>query len=494
MLRWGGSPTAAALAAALCSEGDTWRGALPVGNGNEKTVVLHKNRDRPGIILASLAEDGEAPGETGVDPLTGLPNRAIFLDRLHQSILGASRSKKSVAMLLVGVDRLAIVNDALGFGAGDRLLAELAGRLNQCVRATDAVTRLDGDHFGLALVISSLTDSVLVAEKVFHAVAKPFLIDGRELFITVSIGIGLYPADAGNQGDLIKKSESALRYAKSSGRNQYKFVSNDMNARARHRLELESRLRRALIQKEFLVYYQPKVDVESSMVVGMEALVRWKDPEQGMISPVDFIPIAEETGLIIGIGHFVLAEACRQNVQWLAEGLPHLKVSVNVSVRQLRSRTLVDEIGIVLRTSGLPAEMLELEITESMLVDNVDATLATLRAIRDLGVGLSIDDFGTGYSSLSYLSQLPITTMKIDRAFVSDVESNGKAAEIARAIIGLSKGLKLDVIAEGAETLAHIDFLREHGCALVQGFYYSRPLPPKEFAELVRRGPIVRDA
>ncbi|MFN3076802.1 MAG: putative bifunctional diguanylate cyclase/phosphodiesterase [Alphaproteobacteria bacterium] len=480
----------AGLAAALRSEDNPWRGDLPGDSGGVIGVTVRKTRvvpdDPASPIVAWITPEKERANVATIDTLTLLPNRTIFVDRLQQGIIAADRNRKSVAMLLVGVDRLSIVNNALGFGAGDHLLVELGARLSQCVRSGDTVTRLDGDNFGLALLIATVDDSLLVAEKVFQAVSKPFLVDDRELFITVSIGIALYPADATGHDDLIKTCESALRYAKSAGGNQYKFASADMNSRAHQRLELESRLRRALQQQEFLVYYQPKVSSDTSRVVGMEALVRWQDPQRGLVSPADFIPVAEETGLIIGLGHYVLTEACRQSAAWLAEGLPPLKLSVNVSARQFRMPTLVREVTDVLEASGLNPEMLELEITESMLMDNVEQTVAKFRELRALGVGLSIDDFGTGYSSLSYLGKFPITTLKIDRAFVQDVESNAKTAEIARAIIGLSKGLELEVIAEGAETLEHVEFLKDHGCLLIQGFYYSRPLPPDEFAKFVR--------
>ncbi|MBF0563233.1 MAG: sensor domain-containing phosphodiesterase [Alphaproteobacteria bacterium] len=482
------------LSSILREKSEFWQGLLPMRDGVERSMVLRKTYLPPGypngaIIGSFTAEKSEA--ESAAPSLAQSPTRAIFFDRLQQAILSADRFKKSVAMLLVGIDRLALVNDAMGFRAGDRLLTELAARLNHCVRASDAVTRLDGDRFGVALVIASIEDSILVAEKVFNAVSVPFNIEDRELFITVSIGISLYPADAQNQNELVKASETALHHAKFDGRNQYKFVSHDMNRRARQRLELESRLRRAIRQNEFVVFYQPKVAPDLGTVVGMEALVRWLDPERGMIGPGEFIPVAEETGLIVAIGHFVLAEACRQLAQWRTDGLPLLKLSVNVSARQFRTSTLVDEVAGILHDTGLPPELLELEITESMLMDNIEETLAKLLALRALGVGLSIDDFGTGYSSLSYLGRFPITTMKIDRAFVHDVGSNTKTAEIVRAIIGLSRGLELEVIAEGAETLEHIQFLADHGCHLVQGFYYSRPLPANEFEALVRGGPLL---
>ncbi|MBF0306730.1 MAG: GGDEF domain-containing protein [Alphaproteobacteria bacterium] len=479
-----------ALCAALAQDGALWQGVLPAAAGREARVTLRKSwiavdGDQVAVI-ARLERETAA----GIDLLTGLPDVTIFHDRVQQAILNAGRLKKSVAVMVLGVDRLAMVNEGLGSAAGDAVLVELAERLRRCVRQSDTVTRMDGDHFGMVLSISAIDDGVLVAEKIFHAMGKPFVVGSRELTVGASAGIGLWPTDADSHPEVVKKAESALRFAKASGRGQYQFSSNDMNTRARARLELESRMRRALTHSEFRVFYQPKVDAQSGVIVGMEALVRWQDPEHGLISPGDFIPVAEETGLIIEIGSFVLAEACRQNAAWVAEGLPRMKLSVNVSARQFRSAGLVDEVSRVLAETRLPPAQLELEITESMLMDDIDRTVAKMQALRDLGCGLSIDDFGTGYSSLSYLGMFPITTLKIDRAFVKDVESNPKTAEIARAIIGLSKGLELDIVAEGAEIIEHVQFLRDHGCALVQGFYFSRPLPAHEFADLVRRGPM----
>ncbi|MBX9635523.1 MAG: EAL domain-containing protein, partial [Magnetospirillum sp.] len=294
--------------------------------------------------------------------------------------------------------------------------------------------------------------------------------------------------DASTSGGVIKQVENALHHAKVSGRNQYQFFSKDMNQKAKSRLDLEARMRRALSNQEFAVFYQPKVQAQTNRIVGAEALVRWFDPDKGMISPVDFIPVAEETGLIEQIGSWVLRRSCEENKAWQDKGLGPVKVSVNVSARQFRARTLIDTVVGILAETGLDPRWLELEITESMLMNDVESAVSKMTAIRELGIGLSIDDFGTGYSSLSYLGRFPITTLKIDRAFIADVDTNPKTAEIARAIIGLSRGLNLEVVAEGAEIADHVSFLRDNGCNTVQGYYYSRPVPADQFERMLTEG------
>ncbi|MBI2236035.1 MAG: EAL domain-containing protein [Magnetospirillum sp.] len=478
--------------------GGRWNGAIRCSDGTDRkfevTVsAVNGSGDfperyiglvRPAFDDAALAD--EATVRFGYDPLTGLPGRELFSDRIDQALLSVNRSGKSVALLIMGLDRFALINDALGHAAGDRLLIEVARRLKTCIRETDTAVRLDGDKFALVMVIADVDDSVIVAEKVLAAIKEPFRLDEEEVVVTFSIGIAIYPSDCDSCAQLIKNGDNALHFAKVSGRNQYQFFSKDMNQKARSRLELEARMRRALVNDEFVVYYQPKVSAETGQVVGMEALIRWMDPDFGMISPGEFIPVAEETGLIEEIGTWVLRRSCQQNKYWQQIGLKPLKCSVNVSARQFRSRDLIDIVVDSLQSTGLDPKWLELEITESMLMNDVDIVVRKMTALRELGVGLSIDDFGTGYSSLSYLGRFPITTLKIDRAFIADVDTNPKTAEIARAIIGLSRGLNLEVVAEGAEVAGHISFLREHGCDTVQGFFYSRPVPPDEFERMVR--------
>ncbi|MBF0268312.1 MAG: EAL domain-containing protein [Alphaproteobacteria bacterium] len=438
---------------------------------------------RPGLlaVLHDLEQSGATQSKVGVDALTGLPNRYLFHDRAEQSLLNAKRAAKSIAMLMIGLDRFSVLNDAFGHSGGDELLKEVAERLKKCVRGSDTAARLSSDMFGLVLPIAAVDDSVIVAEKVLKSMREPFRVDGRDVVLSASIGISIYPTDADTADHLQKNADSAMHHAKSMGRDQYQFYAGEMNEKARKRLDLEHRLRRALSAGEFVLFYQPKIRVEADTLTGMEALIRWIEPDRGMVSPADFIPVAEESGLIGPIGHWVLREACRQNKLWQDMGLKPLRVSVNVSAHQFRDRNLIDKVQEVLVETGLDPKWLELELTESMLVGDIEQVIGKMKTLRDLGIHLSIDDFGTGYSSLSYLARFPITTLKIDRAFVKDVETNPFTAEIARAIIGLSRGLNLEVVAEGAELAEQVDFLRENGCDMVQGFYFSKPLPVPEF-------------
>ena len=493
----GGADLAARMMQNAMSEG-RWEGQVTCGDGRPRwfeVTVTAIDVDDPlsaryiGVVRPTKSAThatGAAP-VFGYDSLTGLPNRDLFVDRVGQAVLQANRTGASVALMIMGLDRFSLVNDALGQGAGDTLLVEMARRIKMCVRETDTAVRLDGDKFAVVMAISDVDDSVIVAEKMLRVVKEPFTLDGQEVVVTLSIGISVLPVDADSAENLTKHADHALHFAKSSGRNQYQFFSKDMNRKARNRLELETRMRRALANEEFVVYYQPKVSIDSDTIVGAEALVRWLDPERGLISPAEFIPVAEETGQIEAIGNWVLWTSCQQNKAWQAAGLNPIKVSVNVSARQFRSAKLLDHVLDVLGRSELDPAWLELEITESMLMNDVETAVRKMTALRDLGIGLSIDDFGTGYSSLSYLGRFPITTLKIDRAFIADVDTNPKTAEIARAIIGLSRGLNLEVVAEGAEIAAHVRFLTDHGCDTVQGFYYSRPVPADEFERMMRQ-------
>lgn len=429
-------------------------------------------------------------GHPGVlDKLTGLPNRQLFMDRVDQTLHNAGRGKKSVAIILTGVDRFSEINDVLGEHAGDRILQDITARLRQCVRTSDTVARLEGDRFAFVMQIAAIGDSVILTEKILQAFEQPFSLgDQKDVVVTSSVGVSIYPTDGVTPEDLIKNAAFALNHAKQRGRNCSQFFSNDMNARARNRLDIESGIRRALSNEEFVVYYQPKIDINNRQIAGMEALVRWRDPNRGLIPPGEFIPVAEESVLIELIGQWVMGETCAQVRRWQTEGLPPVRASVNVSARQFRNPDFVASVEAILARIGLDPCWLELEITESMLIGDVEALVKRMEDLRKVGVSISIDDFGTGYSSLSYLSRFPITTLKIDRAFIVDVQTNPHTAEIARAIIGLSRGLNLEVVAEGAEVREQIEFLRAHGCELVQGFFYSKPLPANEFAAMMRAG------
>ena len=438
-----------------------------------------------------LDKNDESKGKCNT--LTGLPDQYLYRDRLEQALIAAKRVKKSVAILIFGLDRFAIINDGLGHAFGDLLLKAVALRLKSCFRGSDTVAHIEGDRFGIVLQIAAPNDGVTVAEKILKSIRKPFVIEEQEITVTASIGTSLFPTDEENVDKLIKYAESAMHHTKKSGGDQYQFFSSEMNIKAKTRIEMERSLRRAIEHEHFLLYYQPKVDAGSNKIVGMEALIRWQDPEKGLISPGIFIPLAEETGLIEPIGLWVLKEACKQNKQWQDMGLQPICVSVNVSGRQFRVPDFVDKVKTVLEDSGLLPQYLELEITESLLVGNTEDIINKLHQIRNLGCYLSIDDFGTGYSSLSYLTRFPISSLKIDRAFIQDIETSQNSIEVARAIIGLSQGLNLEVIAEGAESAEHIDFLRQNGCNTVQGFYYSRPVPPEEFEKLLTIGFIKKE-
>jgi len=425
----------------------------------------------------------------GIDKLTCLPNRHLYFDRVEQTLLNAQRGSKSVAIILAGVDLFSEINDVLGERAGDLMLKEIAVRLHDCVRTSDTLARLDGDIFAFVMQISAIDDCVLLTEKILHTFEQPFSPEQhKDVALSCSVGVSIYPADGARPDELIKNAVSALNYAKQNGRNRCQFFSSQMNDRARNLLEIERNIRRALINREFVVYYQPKVDVNTQQVAGLESLVRWRDPERGLIPPSEFIPIAEQSGLIEQIGQWVLEETCEQSCRWQKEGLPPVRASVNVSARQFNNRNFVSSVENILKKTGLDPAWLELEITESMLMGDIEAIALRMEDLRKIGVSLSIDDFGTGYSSLSYLSRFPITTLKIDRAFIADVQSNPQTAEIARAIIGLSHGLNLEVVAEGAEVFEQIEFLKSNGCMLVQGFFYSQALPADDFAALLRCG------
>ena len=437
------------------------------------------------VILSESFQTDAASGvktrQIGHDALTNLPDRSILADRVGQNILNAKRANKSIALLVMGLDRFTLVNDALGYAAGDQMLREVAERLAKVIRVSDTAARLDGDKFAVMTPIAAIDDSVIVAEKVLNAIKKPFLLKGEEVFVTFSIGISIFPTDGQDFDDLLKDSLSAMQYAKQDGGSQYRFFASDMNAKAKNRLALEKRMRAALVNEEFVLFYQPKVEPKTDRIKGAEALIRWRDPVHGMIGPGEFIPVAEETGLIVDIGTWVMRKACFQTKAWQDAGYAPIKMSVNVSSMQFKAKDLLDKVNSALNDSGLDPKWLELEITESMLMNDVEGAIARMQAVRDLGCGLSIDDFGTGYSSLSYLGRFPITTLKIDRAFIRDVQENPNTAEIARAIIGLSRGLNLEVVAEGAELKEHIDFLKDNGCDSIQGFFYSKPLEAHVF-------------
>lgn len=422
------------------------------------------------------------------DPLTDLPNRALFRDRLQQAIAQANRHQQLVALVCLNLDRFRLINDTLGHDTGDALLNAVAERLVHCVPEGDTAACLGGDEFSLLLTgLAHPQEASLVAQNILAAVAQPIPIAGRDVYTTASIGIALYPLDAEDADCLIKLTETAMYRAKGQGGQTFQFYTADMNARALERLNLETSLRKALDRHELLLHYQPQIELASGRMIGLEALARWRHPDLGTIPPAQFIPIAEETGLIVPIGHWVLRAACAQTRAWQAMGFPPLRIAVNLSARQFQQQNVVGMVGQVLRETGLDPHCLELELTESMIMQNVEESIATLCALKALGVHLSIDDFGTGYSSLNYLTRFPIDTLKIDQSFVRDLPTDPEAAVIATTIITLAHSLSLKVIAEGVESEAQLDFLRDHGGHEAQGYLYSRPLPAEEIEGHLRQ-------
>ncbi len=424
-----------------------------------------------------------------LDPLTGLPNRLLFHDRLVQSIERARRSRQLLAVLLVDLDRFKLINDSLGLEKGDLVLRAVAERLGRALRRSDTVARLGGDEFMLLVASAANAEAVAkVAQKIQDTLRPPFAVNGHELTTGASIGIALFPHDGDDADTLIKNADTALSRAKEQGRAHFQFYTNDMNATAFERLMLESRLRKALEQGEMAVYYQPQLNIGTGRVVGVEALVRWFHPDLGMVPPADFIPLAEETGLIVPIGEWVLRTACRDGRLWQEQGFQPLRVAVNLSARQFQQRDLADVVARVLEETALPATDLELELTESVIMRDAAESVRRLRELTALGIQLAVDDFGTGYSSLGYLRTFPIRSLKIDRSFIRDIDRDPNGAAIAQAIIALASSLSLKAIAEGVETREQLDMLRGWGCEEMQGYLFSRPLPADELTALLRQG------
>jgi diguanylate cyclase (GGDEF)-like protein/PAS domain S-box-containing protein len=427
--------------------------------------------------------------QANYDSLTRLPNRNLLRDRLEHALVVAHRHQSGIAVVFLDLDGFKNVNDSLGHSVGDRLLAVVAERLARCSRTSDTVARHGGDEFVIVMT-DTVDEQSLIAwmERVRASIAEPVWLDGTELYVGCSMGASLFPQDGDDAETLMKKADLAMYRAKDMGRNTFQFYQPEMNASAGARLNLERRLRRALRDNEFLLHYQPQVDIESGQIVGTEALVRWLDPEVGLVPPSSFIPMAEESGLIGPLSEWVLREACRQNKAWQDEGLPPARVSVNLSARVFQQRDIARLVMQVLDETGLEPKYLELELTESTIMRNAEEAVSMLNELHALGIGLAIDDFCTGYSSLSYLKRFPVDRLKIDRSFVSDIGVSGDDETITSAIIALAHSLKLQVIAEGVETSAQLDFLKERACDEMQGFYFARPLSTEAIAQLMQGG------
>lgn len=419
------------------------------------------------------------------DNVTALPNRHYFNQRLEDAIAEAAREKEHVGVLFIDLDNFKVVNDTLGHNIGDMLLKSVSERISGTLRGSDCVCRIGGDEFAVILQeVPGHSDAAVVAGKILNEMAQPLWLGDSEIYIGASIGISLYPDDAPDMNALLRCADVAMYYAKSRGKNNFQLFQQDMEGKALKRLALESAMRKALEKKEFVLHYQPQVDLVTGRTIAVEALIRWPRPDLGVVGPSDFIPVAEESGLIVPIGEWVLRTACRQAREWMDAGSP-LRVAVNLSGRQFSDERLVANILAITREAGLPPDMLELEITESMLMENKDASVDKLEELKQAGFMLSVDDFGTGYSSMSYLKRFPIHALKIDRSFIQDLPGNVDDAAITKAIVSMANSLGLAIVAEGVETTEQMEFLRANGCKVSQGFFFGRAVPPEQIVPLV---------
>ncbi len=488
-------------AVSIAIEKGMWEGesTLLSRDGTEipvsQVIIAHKGADGQEGFLSTIARDiGERKRfeaqllhQSNHDALSGLPNRLLFHDRLGQALAQACYTEHLIAVMLLDLNRFKIINDTLGHDLGDLLLKEAALRLASCMRGGDTIARWGGDEFAFLLPnLEHPEEAAEVAAGILKVLSQPFLIADKEIFVSASVGITLYPTDGQTREGLLQNAEVAMYRAKEHGESAYQFFTGDMNVRAFERLALENSLRKALERSELVLYYQPQVDLETGKISGMEALLRWQHPELGLVSPAQFIPLAEETGLIVPIGAWVLREACRQNKAWQDAGMARMRVSVNLSARQFQQQDIVEMTASALRESGLTADCLELELTESYIMQNPEAAIRTLRLLEKMGVFLSVDDFGTGYSSLSYLRRFPIDCLKIDRSFVQDIPGSADAAAIVSAIVAMASSLKLEIVAEGVETQDQLDYLKQLRCDRMQGFLFSRPIPANELEKLVK--------
>lgn len=477
-----------------------WDGEL-WGEKGDKKYALH-------IAITAIVDEFDSPSQyaaivndvterkqdeerilhqANFDALTGLPNRALFIDRLGQSLLTMARAKQKLGLMFIDLDGFKLVNDTLGHDKGDDLLREAAMRISSCTRDGDTVARLGGDEFTVIMPnLNDAKDAPLVAQRILDALARSFDLGGTESFISGSIGITIFPDDADSSNDLLKNADAAMYRAKDLGKANYQFFTADLNTQVAERLQLKNGLVQALERGEFQLFYQPKVTLSTGKIDSVEALMRWENPDLGMVSPVRFIPVLEETGMVVEVGEWAIREACRQHRKWMDEGLPPIRIAVNLSARQLREMSFVSVLQRLLAETGVGPDGIEIEITESMIMSDKDTAITALTELHGLGIRVAMDDFGTGYSSLSYLRQFPIDTIKIDGSFIGDISSNLEDAEIVRTIISMGQTLNKSIVAEGVETEEQLELLRSYSCDQIQGYLISRPVPGDQLTELIR--------
>jgi len=451
-----------------------------LNNNNEITNYISTGKD----ITDRIQDQERLNFLAHHDALTKLPNRALLMERVEHALIHCKRRKKSLAVLFLDIDRFKSINDSLGHAIGDKILSLSAERFSNSLRKDDTVARLGGDEFAILLEdIRSSDEVVQVVRNILNIAAKPITIEGRDLIVTSSIGIALFPEDGDDPGALMKNADIAMYRAKEQGRNNYQFYSEDMGKRAFEHLIIENNLHHALEREEFLLHYQPQIDLLQSRMVGAEALIRWQHPELGMVSPVNFIPVLEETGLIVPVGKWVLETACAALRKYINNTGNSISISVNMSSRQFSDPRLPDYISQALDDHALKPELLDIEITESVLIEHNNTIMENFSRLAEMGISLSLDDFGTGYSSLSYLKRFPINTLKIDRSFIHDVDTDSDDAEIVKAILAMAKSMNLKVVAEGIETVQQLDFIKKYNCGIAQGYLFSQAIPEADLEE-----------
>lgn len=456
--------------------------AAPIRDRNKAVIggvlVFHDVSDKRNLMK-------ELEHQAHHDALTGLPNRLHFNQDLNQALAKAKRTRGKLAVMFLDLDRFKLINDTMGHSLGDLLLNVVAERIRETLREGDTLARQGGDEFLVLLPeICHEQDVVAVSDRILEVFSQPLILDGNEVYMSTSIGISLYPVDGSDIETLVKQADTAMYYAKEQGRNNYQFFTAGLNIKVNDRLSIENSLRKGLERGEFVLHYQPQVDLESGFIVGMEALIRWNTADRGIISPATFIPIAEETGLIVPIGEWVLRTACAQNMAWQEQGYPLLRMAVNISARQFREPNFINLVAGILQEIGMDPQWLELEITESIAMENGEASVEMLSSFKELGIRISIDDFGTGFSSLNYLRRMPIDTLKIDQSFIRDISTGENGKEVVTAIIQLAKNLRLKVIAEGVETNTQWSFLKNKQCNEIQGFLFSKAVTSEEVEKL----------